>query len=44
MNKSVKLLIVAIAAIAILVGSVFLGAKGRRAEAMYSGAVLVMSE
>lgn len=44
MKRSMVMVIAFIAALAVLIGSVALGSKGRRAEAMGGGAVLVLQE
>ncbi|MBQ4429391.1 MAG: hypothetical protein II871_06420 [Clostridia bacterium] len=44
MKRSAKIFIVFIAALAILFCSIAIGARGRRAEAMFGGAVLIHNE
>ena len=44
MKRSAKILIFFIAALAILFCSIAIGTRGRRAEAMFGGAVLIRNE
>ncbi|MBR3298996.1 MAG: hypothetical protein IKI64_07300 [Clostridia bacterium] len=44
MKRSMIMVIAFIAALTVLFGSIALGSKGRRAEAMGGGAVLVLKE
>ncbi|MBR5948651.1 MAG: hypothetical protein IKZ82_08430 [Clostridia bacterium] len=44
MKRSVKIILVAIALLAILFSGLKLSSSGRRAEAMFGGAVLILRE
>jgi hypothetical protein len=44
MKRSIKILLVLVAALALLLGSFAVGARGRRAETMFGGAVLIKNE